>query len=436
MISAVRKLSPGSTLAVEAGAVGEHSWRQRGMAGDRRDRKALVEEYRAGFEKAVVRQMMSDRPIGVMLSGGVDSAAITAIMAEHSSQVRTFTMGFDAGRDTNELPLAERTAKLFGTKHEAIVVDTDDYCNNLPASLLMVEEPVGSTSALALHYVAKLMRPHVPVALCGQGADEPLAGYWRHLGLKLATRLTPLAPLGAGLGALPPLSHNVRIRRGIATLKRTDVLARLMAAYCVFDPAEKDRLYRSEFKAQLVGARPEAAVERFLTEVGELDPLAQMLYVDTRLWLPDELLLIADKMSMAASVELRVPFLDQDLVALIESMHSSQKLRGVSRKSIHKQAVRKWLPASVIHRRERGWATPLASWLRGRLRPLLEQVLLTPDGLCRSLFDERRLRSMVEEHASGAANRHRELFCLLSLGLWEQSFAGYSAAATATAQVS
>ena len=423
MFKAVRKMAPGTVLTVSRDGVRERHYASRAITAHRRDRQNLVREYQEAFERAVVRQMMSDRPIGVMLSGGVDSGAITAVMARHSSQVRTYTVGFADGGDANEIALAEETARLFGADHHALLLGVDEYRNSLPDSLLMVEEPVGSTSALAVHYVARMMRPGVPVALCGQGADEPLAGYRRHLGVSLAQRLDRLSPALRVAAKLPPLSRSTRVQRGAATLAVADPLGRLMAAYRVLTEDDKRRLYRPELADRLDGERPEACVERFRGEVARLDLLTQMLYVDTRLWLPDELLLIADKMSMAASVELRVPFLDQDLVALVESMHSSQKLRGLSRKSIHKRAMLKWLPARIVYRKERGWATPVGAWLRGELRPLLSEVLLGRDGVCRELFEERELARMIERHGRGEADLTRTLFCLLSLGLWHRGFA-------------
>lgn len=424
MFRAVKKLSPATILTIGLAGVSERRYWDGEPTGDRRDRERLVEEYQDAFERAVVGQMMSDRPIGVMLSGGVDSGAITAVMAANSSQVRTFTMGFAEGGDTNEIALARQTASLFGTDHHSVTVSASEYRANLPDSLLKVEEPVGTTSALAVNYVTRLMRPHVPVALSGQGADEPLAGYQRHLGLKLAGWLQPFASALRIAARTPPVRRNARVQRGVATLARREPLDRLMAAYSVFTDADKKRLYSREFVAELNGDAPEWAVEQLRRRVDRLDPLAQMLYVDTRLWLPDELLLIADKMSMAASVEVRVPFLDQDLIALVESMHSSQKLRGVSRKSLHKEAMLKWLPRRVVYRKERGWATPMDRWLRDELRPLLTDVVLNPHGLCAQLFRQAELRRMIDVHTRGNADLTRQLFCLLSLGLWHRRFAG------------
>jgi asparagine synthase (glutamine-hydrolysing) len=425
LLAAVKKLPPASALAI--GPDGVREWRYWSGAetasGDRRDRSDLLVEYQHAFERAVVRQMMSDRPIGVMLSGGVDSGAITAVMARHSSHVRTYTVGFRDGGDADETALAEATARRLGTSHSSLLISSEDYRRRLPASLSMVEEPVGTTSTLAVHFVAELMRPDVPVGLTGQGADEPLAGYKRHLAMKLVEQLRPLAG-GLRAGArFPGIRANARVRRGLATLDAQRPLEQMMAAYEVFDASAKQRLYTGALADRLDGSRPERAVERLLAEAPPPDLLGRMLYVDTRLWLPDELLLIADKMSMAASVELRVPFLDQDLVAVMESMHSSQKLRGISRKSIHKRAMLKWLPPQIVYRKERGWATPMTAWFRNELRPLLEDVVLDPGGICGELLEEVELRRLIEAHANRMEDRTRELFCLLSLGLWHRAFA-------------
>ena len=148
-----------------------------------------------------------------------------------------------------------------------------------------------------------------------------------------------------------------------------------------------------------------------------------MLFVDTRLWLPDELLTIADKMSMAASVELRVPFLDRDLVAVAESAHPTQHVRRLQGKSLHKQAMESLLPRDVVHRRKLGWVTPVDRWLRGELRPLAEEVLLGQGELCSELFEPRETRRLLDAHVDGRADHTRQLFCLLSLGLWHRGVA-------------
>jgi asparagine synthase (glutamine-hydrolysing) len=430
----VRKLPPASILTSKASGVETRRYWSGVPTADRRDADALVDEYAAAFEQAVVRQMMSDRPMGVMLSGGIDSAAITAVMAKHSDQqVRTFSVGFSGGGEgTNEVPQAAETARLFGARHEHVIVDAHEYQERLPGSLLTLEEPVGSTSALAVRFVAELMKPSVPVALTGQGADEPLGGYGRHLGVKLAAGLRKAGPLVRPLARLADRAPGEQLRRGLSTLDAPDDAQLLLSAYTIFDEDEKRALYAGAMRDTLGTADELEVVERHRRKVAGLPPLAQMLYVDTRLTLPDELLLIADKMSMAESVELRVPFLDEDLVALVESMHPSMKLHGRTGKWVHKQAMSRLLPAEIVGRRKLGWETPMGEWLRGDLRPLLEEVLLGEDELCRDLFDEAELRRLVDAHERRERDLTKQLFLLLSLGLWHRGFvAGAAPAAVA-----
>ena len=429
----VRKLPPASILTSTAAGVETGRYWTGAPTADRRDADALVDEYAAAFERAVARQMMSDRPMGVMLSGGIDSAAFTAVMAKHSPQVRTFSVGFSGGGEgTNEVPLAAETARLFGAQHEHTIVDPEEYRERLPDSLLTLEEPVGSTSALAVRFVAALMKPNVPVALTGQGADEPLGGYGRHLGVKLASGLRKAGPLVRPLAKLADRAPSEQLRRGLATLDAPGDAELLLSAYTIFGEDEKRALYAGELRDTL-GTRDELeVVERHRSKVAGLPPLAQMLYVDTRLTLPDELLLIADKMSMAESVELRVPFLDEDLVQLVESMDPSMKVHGRTGKWIHKQAMSRLLPDEIVNRRKLGWETPLGPWLRTELKPLLEEVLLGEGELCRTLFDEAELRRLIAVHERGERDLNKQLFLLLSLGLWHRGFvAGGTPAAVA-----
>jgi asparagine synthase (glutamine-hydrolysing) len=419
----VRKLPPASFLTVSASGHRLGTYWEADHGEVRAPVRDLVERYSEAFETAVVRQMMSDRPIGVMLSGGVDSGAITSVLAKHSSQVRTYTIGFAGGGDADETELAEQTAKRFGTRHESMVVSTDDYLRRLPESYGQIEEPIGTSSALAVNYVSELMRTEVPVGLSGQGADELMGGYWRYVGIALAQSSRPLAPLARAAAGLPLGRLGARFSRGLATVGAEHDVDLFMRAYSVFSSDAKGRLYRPEIARELSGD-PAAVVERLRAGVGHRKLLDQMLAVDTRLWLPDELLLIADKMSMAASVELRVPFLDNDLVALAESIPGNLKVRRLRRKYLHKKAMTRWLPDEVVYRKERGWSTPMSDWLRSELRPLLRDVLLGDGGLCRALFDERELETMIDDHRAGRRDLTRQLFCLLGLGLWHSHFGG------------
>jgi asparagine synthase (glutamine-hydrolysing) len=273
------------------------------------------------------------------------------------------------------------------------------------------------------------------VALSGQGADEPLGGYGRHRGMRIAELLRRV-PGGRALARAVPRTGRDALDRGLDALAARDDLSALVGAHRVFSDAEKSALYRPGFAAEISGSAPAAPLERIRSRVAGLSPLSQLLYVDTRFSLPDELLLIADKMSMAASLELRVPMLDQDLVALAESAAPTQHVRRLRGKALHKEALEGLLPAEIVHRPKLGWQTPVDRWLRGELRPLLDEVLLGQGEVCRELFEERELRRLADEHAAGRADHTRRLFCLLSLGLWHRGFVQARPPVAATASAS
>ena len=441
-LRAVRKLPPASVLSADGSGVRVTEYATEVPEPARTDRAALVEEYREAFERAVVRQMMSDVPIGVMLSGGVDSGAVCAVMARHAASVKAYTVGFaGGGAETDEISAAARTASMFGASHSSLLIGESEYLEALPESMVTVEEPIGTTSAMAVRFVSELMRPEVTVALSGQGADEPLGGYGRHQGMRIAELLRRVPGARAFARALPRPAGRDALARGLDALAARDDLSRLLGAYRVVPDPEKAALYRPEFVAAPANGAgegvaadaglfpgmaglspPAAALERVRSRVAHLSPLSQLLYVDTRFSLPDELLLIADKMSMAASLELRVPMLDQDLVALAESAAPTQHVRRLRGKALHKEALEGLLPGEIVHRRKLGWRTPVDRWLRGELRPLLDEVLLGEGEVCRELFEERELRRLADDHSAGRADHTRTLFCLLSLGLWHRGF--------------
>ena len=223
----------------------------------------------------------------------------------------------------------------------------------------------------------------------------------------------------------PKRRSDSTMARGLDTLGARDDLDLLVRAARVFSDKDKKRLYTPEMlETVLAGEAPSAPVERLRRRVADFDVLAQMLYVDTRLSLPDELLLIADKMSMAASVELRVPCLDPDLVRVAESARSSQRVTPSEGKSLHKEALRRFLPDEIVYGDKLGWETPMDRWLREPLQDLLRDVLLPEDGLARELFEEAALERLISDQAKGETDHTRQLFCLLSLGLWHRGVVG------------
>jgi asparagine synthase (glutamine-hydrolysing) len=350
-------------------------------------------------------------------------------MTDAGASVKTFTVGFEGGGiETNEIPLARESAKLLGTQHSDRLIEQHDFQSGLERTIEILEEPISTSSALGFYEVSRLAQEEVPVLLSGQGADEPLAGYWRHVGEWLAmgpVRRSALRAAGSLLRAAPG-RRSVRLRRGLESLRHARLPDRFLATYAMFGPEEKRLLYSPSVAAALTDVGDTAGpVEELRIRAAGRDSLQQMLYVDTRLWLPDDLLTVGDKTSMAASVEMRVPFLDRDLVEFVERLPSSYKLRHGRRKAIEKAAARKLLPRQILHRKERGFATPVGQWLR---KPgffeFTREALLDPSSTSPTLFDASRLELLLDEHRSRTADHGRQLYTLLALELWCRRFLG------------
>jgi asparagine synthase (glutamine-hydrolysing) len=430
LIAGVEKLEPATVLVWREGTGNKQRyWNPRPAIRQDMSFDDAAEGLREHLRGSVHRQMMSDRPIGAMLSGGVDSAAVVALMAEKSSQVKTFTVGFEGGGDADETGLARQTAELFGTEHHELIVGHGDFAAELPAVIEMLEEPVGTSSALGFRQISRLAREHVPVLLSGQGADELLAGYWRYVGEWIAgIGLRLPRPLSSALMPLARASGRVRsarLERGLRALRYPDVLERFMNIYAVFTEEQKRELYGPELAGQCLANGHSAAAERveqLRREVPDRDSLNQMMYVDTRLWLPDDLLLVGDKMSMAESVEMRVPFLDPDLVEFVESLPSSYKIRRGQRKAVEKAAVTPLLPREIVHRKERGFVTPVDRWLRTDMKAFADELLLADDALSTQLFSREAVRALLRRHQGGEFDHTRQIFCLLSFELWARRF--------------
>lgn len=430
LLDEIEKLEPATVrVYCDRGVHTERFWRSDAPLRNDLSFGDAAHSFRDQLRAAVHRQMMSDRPIGVMLSGGLDSAAIVALMAERSTQVKTFTVGFDGGGDADETNLARQTARLFGTEHHDLVLRAGDFEAELPMAIEMLEEPVATSSALGFRAVSRLARREVPVLLSGQGADELLAGYWRYVGEWLAGIALGLpAPLPHLVPKVSGLSRHVRsarIERGLRALRHPDVLTRFMDIYAVFTDAQKRELYGPDL-AQVHQRRrhapPSARVERLRREVSSRSALDQMMYVDLRLWLPDDLLLVGDKMSMAESVEMRVPFLDRQLVDFVESLPSSYKIRRGQRKAIEKAALEPLLPREIVHRKERGFITPIDRWLRTDMQASARTLLLAPEAHSAHLFKRSAIEQLLRRHGAGEFDHTRQLFCLLSFELWARRF--------------
>lgn len=425
LFEGIYKLPPGYLLCVTHQGVTLESYYQPPIGLQRRSEQDWLDELRAKIETAVQRQMVADVPVGVMLSGGTDSATVAAIMRQFSGQpVHSFTVGFGNNFSLDETAAAQRSAEILGTNHHQVVISSEEYARFLPQSIWHLEEPVATGSTLAFYWVCKLAREYVKVVLTGQGADEPFAGYGRHLG-EYYSRWYRLLPGGVRKHIVSPLTdqlpRNEQLKRAASSLGIPDSLDRLAQVYTIFDPALKSQLYRNGMKDCHM-RRSRDVIGRWQQDVQHMDGLSQMLYVDARFSLADNLLLYGDKMSMAASLEARVPFLDLELMQLVESMPPQFKIRGKTQKYLLKRAVTAWLPSEITKRKKIGFATPVDQWFAGDLHQFIEERLLAPGSACSHYFEPDAIRTLITDHTRRRHDYKRHLFSLLTFEIWHEQF--------------
>jgi len=442
LFKGIKKLPAGHRMTLGASGLRiERFWKTTPVLRKAFDERALVEEYQSLMEDAVRIQMRSDVPVGLFLSSGVDSSTILALMSKHSSQaIRTFTIGFENNEGNDEASDAREMAQLFGADHTEMIVKATEYQKYYEHYLWDLEEPLGNESAAAFYFVSLIASQKVKVALNGQGADEPWAGYDRYKGVKLSQYYSKLPAAVTSALASTAVENFVRdekLKRALLSLNEKDVLTRFLKIYSFYSAGMKSRLFQPWVREQVSvdGQEARGAINRLRSDVADLDPLTQMLYIDTRANLPDDLLMVCDKTSMANSLEARVPFLDVRLVEFIETLPPALKLRGFQGKYLHKKACEKWIPCKIVHRKKKGFANPVDVWFRSHMRSYVDECLLSDHSAVSQYFNRACIQEIIAAHESGRQNYLRQIQLLISFELWHRMFISGSRA-RASAEVS
>lgn len=432
----VVEVPPAHYLVYEDGALKEHRYWDIQYRGERQRSPAEWRElFLQQFRHSVKSHLMSEVPLGAFLSGGIDSSAMVAVMAQESgTRVKTFSIGYEGkGAFQDERAYARIVAERYGTEHREFVV-SPDVTELLPELVETMEQPFADSSVIPSYYISKLTRQHVTVALSGLGGDEIGGGYQRYLGMLLAERYDRLPALlrpgwlATAVSRLPDVHSG---RRWIDQSKRLVAATQLRSAdryaamITTFSGADRRRLLAPDFRNG-AGLRDDAeSLVRRVFDSGLADgDLHAAMLADLGLYLPGDLLALADRVSMRHSLEVRVPFLDHPLVELMASAPVDLKVRGRTKKVLMREAFHGLLPASILDRRKMGFSVPLALWLRTDLRQTLEEILSESEVRRVGYLRYPEVERIKADHLAGRANHESKLWALMNLVCWHRQWNG------------
>jgi asparagine synthase (glutamine-hydrolysing) len=430
LFKGVQKLLPGHCLVVRASKITIRQYWDLQFTEEPISMRQAEARTLELLDEALRLHMISDVPVGFLLSGGVDSTAMLSFAAGKTEfPLSSYTLGFSEGVIADERPYAKLAAETYGSAHHEMTISSKDFVDFMPRYIWHMEEPVCEPQAVALYYVSRMAREHVKVLISGEGGDEAFAGYSIYRNLLWLERLKAvLGPFGGlarrTLETTNGVLHSQKIAKyaplldvpfGSCYYSRTSSPGRFFNSHI-------DELYTKDFRGHVSKENSVGVVKDFLNHGGGRNKVNRMLYVDTKTSLPDDLLLKADKMTMANSLELRVPFLDHKLLEFAASLPANYKVRRFTTKYIAKRALRDRLPEPILKRRKVGFPVPYESWLRTDLKPWMKEVLFDRESLARGYFDRRCLERMIAED-SQAGGYSKELLSLVTLELWHRAFA-------------
>src|SRR5437868_4264213 len=419
----IRKLAPGTMLIVEKGKCREVRWYNYTPVpfSDRKDEKEATEELLELYRGGVKRHLLSDVPVGILLSGGIDSGLLLALMNEQGGPWPAYTVGYGEVFEDDELADAKETASLFGARYVPVKLDQAEFERSLPRIVECLEEPIAASSIVPMYFVSQRARQDVKVALIGQGPDELFGGYKRHLGVRYGNwwRWLPTGLQSVVGFAINGLSRNETLKRGVSSLGTENRLKRYQDVFSLAPEPTIHQLFRE-------GLLPDPGSDGLVEYWGALLP--QMKYTDElggfqlleiRSSLPDELLMYADKLSMAHNLELRVPYLDRTVVEYVQRLGANLKIRRSTRKWLHRQVCQRYLPPRILKRKKRGFAVNVVdAWFRSSVRGHLSELLLDDSSPMYDLLEREPIRKLLSDHRSGRQDNHKLLFSLVMVEQW------------------
>jgi asparagine synthase (glutamine-hydrolysing) len=390
-----------------------------------------IAEWSELFRTSVRLRLMADVPLGMFLSGGIDSSAIAAAMSAMVDEpIKTFSVAF-AEREANELEYARIVARAYKTNHHEIVVSPEDFFKALPKLVWHEDEPLAHPSSIALYFVSRLASQHVKVVLTGEGSDELLAGYARYrktiLNLALGERYNSLTPVSIrnvvqnrieGMRAASKVRQ--KLRRTFLTLS-PNIESIYFDNFAVFPQHMQEQLLTTDTRERIGAIDPYAAVREVLKQTDATSLLDRLLYADIKTYL-HELLMKQDQMSMATSVESRVPFLDHKLVEFTSSLPERLKLRGWTTKYVLRKSMRGILPEAILSRPKMGFPVPIGAWFRGAYSSVIDEYVLSERAMNRGFFNPDFVRELVRRHQRGGEDHSERLWAFVNFEIWQRQF--------------
>jgi asparagine synthase (glutamine-hydrolysing) len=390
--------------------------------------REAVEEFSRLLEESVRLRLISEVPLGVFLSGGLDSSTMLAVMSKITGgeRVKTFSVGYEASGEAqreidaaNEFSFARQAASHFRADHHEFRMTAHDFRNAIPLMVSHLDEPMADPTCIPLYFISKLARNYVTVILSGEGADETMGGYtlYRKL-LKLEQLRRATGPLAMSVLARLPIGG-----RAGAYLRRAGTTLEGHYRGVVKGLTWDTRLALTGMdRLKAANRRLDDVFATYFKNVATASSLSRMLYADAKVWLPEDLLLKADKMTMAAALELRVPFLDHRLVEYLASLPDHLKVRGNQGKWILRRAMGTVLPPSILHRTKKGFPVPVEAWFRSELRDFVRDTLLARSSACREFFNSQAIEEIVSLQEKNQISGHQEVWSMLVFESWHKQF--------------
>ncbi len=422
LIEGINRLEPGHLLKIQLGSmvVDKLCYSKANTKRFAGSIDEACEAYQQALGQAVQRQLLSDVPVGVLLSGGIDSALVASFAKEQAPNITGYTVGFGNHYADCEVADAAETAQTLGISHRYIEVNPENLIDDLETIVKSIEEPLGTTSIMAMWSLTQLAKEDVTVALTGQGSDEPWGGYRRyqieHWMNKLPILKSPLSkPLSLFKGAI----KNEALHRGLSCLGINDDAKRFQQAYSLFSESDKMTLNPG---AQDQSLEPILYWLNWLDDQAKIEGAERMMRIDTRMNLADDLLLYGDKISMAFALETRVPMLDIELMQFVESLPIDYRSSTRATKIVHKKMAEAYLPNHIIHRKKKGFQVPFDQWSKTIWREYVESELLNPNNPLYKTLSLTAVKEVWQRHLNNQQALSKQIFMLLTLALWAKHY--------------